>query len=129
MGQCFARHRHQEFLKFLEHLDQEFPGEVPLHLVMDNYGTDQPPKVRAWLKRHPRFVTHLVPTSSSWLNLIERWFSELSSRSVAARFRAWKISRKRLRNSWRLRMKSRNRSSRPPPWTRSWKSFPAAGKL
>jgi len=82
IGQCYARHRHQEFLKFLERLQQEFPGEVPLHLVMDNYGTDQPPKVRAWLKRHPRFVTHFVPTSSGWLNLIERWFSELSSQRI-----------------------------------------------
>jgi transposase len=82
VGQCYARHRHQEFLKFLERLDREFPGEVPLHLVMDNYGTHKQPKVRAWLKRHPRFVTHFVPTSSSWLNLIERWFSELSSKRI-----------------------------------------------
>ena len=59
VGQCFERHRHQEFLRFLRRLDQEFPGPVTLHLVMDNYGTHQQPKVRAWLKRHPRFVPHL----------------------------------------------------------------------
>ena len=82
IGQCFERHRHQEFLKFLRHLDQEFPGPVPLHLVMDNYGTHQHPKVRAWLQRHPRFVPHFVPTSSSWLNLIERWFGELTTKRV-----------------------------------------------
>ena len=82
IGQCFKRHRHQEFLKFLRPLDQEFPGPVPLHLVMDNYGTHQHPKVRAWLQRHPRFVPHFVPTSSSWLNLIERWFGELTSKRV-----------------------------------------------
>ena len=82
IGQCFARHRHQEFLKFLRRLDQEFPGPVPLHLVMDNYGTHQHPNVRAWLKRHPRFVLHFVPTSSSWLNLIERWFGELTTKRV-----------------------------------------------
>ena len=82
IGQCFERHRHQEFLRFLRHLDQEFPGEVPLHLVMDNYGTHQHPKVRAWLQRHPRFVPHFVPTSSSWLNLIERWFGELTTKRV-----------------------------------------------
>jgi transposase len=82
VGQCFERHRHQEFLRFLRHLDQEFPGPVTLHLVMDNYGTHQQPKVRAWLERHPRFVPHFVPTSSSWLNLIERWFGELTSKRV-----------------------------------------------
>jgi transposase len=82
IGQCFERHRHQEFLKFLRQLDQEFPGPVPLHLVMDNYGTHQHPKVRAWLQRHPRFVPHFVPTSSSWLNLIERWFGELTTKRV-----------------------------------------------
>jgi transposase len=82
VGQCFERHRHQEFLRFLRRLDQEFPGPVPLHLVLDNYGTHQHPKVRAWLGRHPRFVTHFVPTSSSWLNLIERWFGELTSKRV-----------------------------------------------
>jgi transposase/transcriptional regulator with XRE-family HTH domain len=82
VGQCYQRHRHQEFLKFLQRLDQEFPGEVPLHLVMDNYGTHKQPKVLAWLKRHPRFVPHFVPTSSSWLNLVERWFGELTSKRV-----------------------------------------------
>ena len=82
IGQCFERHRHQEFLRFLRRLDQEFPGPVSLHLVMDNYGTHQQPKVRAWLERHPRFVPHFVPTSSSWLNLIERWFAELTTKRV-----------------------------------------------
>jgi transposase len=82
VGQCYERHRHQEFLKFLRRLDQEFPGEIPLHLVIDNYGTHTHAKVRGWLKRHPRFVTHFVPTSSSWLNLIERWFGELTSKRI-----------------------------------------------
>jgi transposase len=82
VGQCFERHRHQEFLRFLRRLDQEFPGPAPLHLVMDNYGTHQQPKVRAWLEQHPRFVPHFVPTSSSWLNLIERWFAELTNKRV-----------------------------------------------
>jgi len=82
VGQCYERHRHQEFLKFLRRLDHEFPGEVPLHLVLDNYGTHKHPKVRTWLKRHPRFIPHFVPTSSSWLNLIERWFGELTGKRV-----------------------------------------------
>jgi transposase len=82
VGQCYERHRHQEFLKFLRCLDQEFPGEIQLHLVMDNYGTHKHPKVQSWLKRHSRFVPHFVPTSSSWLNLVERWFGELTSKRI-----------------------------------------------
>jgi len=82
IGQCYARHRHQEFLKFLRRLDAEFPGEVALHLVMDNYGTHTHPTVQAWLQRHPRFVSHFVPTSSSWLNLVERWFGELTTKAI-----------------------------------------------
>ena len=82
IGQCYERHRHQEFLKFLRRLEEEFPGDVPLHLVMDNYGTHKHPRTVAWLKRRPRFISHFVPTSSSWLNLIERWFAELTSKRV-----------------------------------------------
>ena len=82
IGQCYQRHRHQEFLKFLRCLDKEFPGKIPLHLVMDNYGTHTHDNVKAWLKRHPRFVIHKVPTSSSWLNLIERWFRELTTKRI-----------------------------------------------
>ena len=82
VGECYQRHRHQEFLKFLRRLDQEFPAPVLLHLVIDNYGTHKQPEVRSWLKRHPRFVLHFVPTSSSWLNLVERWFGELSRQCI-----------------------------------------------
>ena len=82
IGQYYVRHRHQEFLKFLRRLDAEFPGEVALHLVMDNYGTHTHPNVQAWLKRHPRFVSHFVPTRSSWLNLVERWFGELTRKRI-----------------------------------------------
>jgi transposase len=82
VGQCYERHRHQEFLRFLRRLDQQFPGETWLHLVMDNYGTHKHPRVQTWLKRHPRFVPHFVPTSSSWLNLVERWFGELTRKRI-----------------------------------------------
>src|SRR5438094_3350411 len=82
VGQCYQRHRNQEFLKFLRRLDLEFPAPTPLHLVMDNYGTHSHPKVKGWLKRHPRFRSHFVPTSSSWLNLVERWFGELTSKRI-----------------------------------------------
>jgi transposase len=82
IGECHERHRHQEFLKFLRRLDTEFPGDVPLHLIMDNYGTHKHAKVKAWLKRHPRLVPHFVPTSSSWMNLVERWFGHLDSKAI-----------------------------------------------
>ena len=82
IGECHARHRHQEWLKFLRRLDREFPQELELHLVMDNYGTHKEPHVQAWLKKHRRFVCHFIPTSSSWLNLVERWFAELSEKAI-----------------------------------------------
>ena len=82
IGQCYARHRHQEFLKFLKRLDAEFPIGIKLHVVMDNYGTHKHPKVQAWLQRHKRFVPHFIPTSSSWLNLVERWFGELTGKRI-----------------------------------------------
>lgn len=82
VGQCYARHRHQEFLKFLQCLDSEFPAEINLHVVMDNYGTHKHPRVQRWLQRHPRFIPHFIPTSSSWLNLVERWFGELTGKRI-----------------------------------------------
>ena len=82
IGECHGRHRHQEWLKFLRRLDGEFPPELSLHLVMDNYGTHKEPRVQMWLKKHPRFVCHFVPTSSSWLNLVERWFRELTEKTI-----------------------------------------------
>lgn len=82
IGQCHARHRHQEWLRFLRRLDAEFPPELELHLVLDNYGTHKEPHVLAWLERHRRFVCHFIPTSSSWLNLVERWFEELSEKAI-----------------------------------------------
>jgi transposase len=82
IGRCYQRHRHQECLKFLRTLDEEFPGDVPLHLIVDNYATHKHPRVQTWLKRHPRFMLHFVPTSSSWLNLVERWFRELDDKAI-----------------------------------------------
>jgi transposase len=82
IGQCQPRHRHQEWLKFLRHLDREYPAELVLHLVMDNYGSHGAPAVKRWLEKHPRFVCHYVPTSSSWLNMVERWFRELTDKAI-----------------------------------------------
>ena len=82
IGDCYKRHRHQEFLSFLRRIDREFPGNQALHLVMDNYGTHAHAEVRTWLGKHPRFAIHYVPTSCSWLNLIERWFAELTNKRI-----------------------------------------------
>jgi transposase len=82
IGDFHKRHRHQEFLKFMRRIDREFPGGKTLHIVMDNYGTHGHAVVKAWLAKHPRFVIHYVPTSCSWLNLIERWFAELTNKRI-----------------------------------------------
>jgi transposase len=76
------RHRHQEFLKFLRTIDRNVPGEVDVQLICDNYGTHTTPEIKRWLLRHPRFQLHLTPTYSSWLNLVERWFAELTTRKL-----------------------------------------------
>jgi len=82
IGQCLPRHRHQEFLRFLRTLDREFPRGLELHLILDNYQTHKHANVTAWLEKHPRFVLHFTPTSSSWLNLVERWFRELTEKAL-----------------------------------------------
>jgi len=82
IGQCLPRHRHQEFLKFLRKLDREFPGKLELHLIVDNYQTHKHPNVNAWLAKHPRFHLHFTPTSSSWCNLVECWFSEITNKAI-----------------------------------------------
>src|SRR3984957_6051620 len=82
IGDFHKRHRHQEFLRFLRRIDREFTAGETLHVVMDNYGTHGTIEVKAWLKKHPRFVIHFVPTSCSWLNLIERWFAELTNKRI-----------------------------------------------
>jgi hypothetical protein len=116
VGQCYARHRHQEFLHFLKRLDGEFPPELDLHLMMENYGTHKHPRVQAWLKRHPRFVAHFIPTSSSWLNLVERWFGELTQNAFGAGPSPTSpISLRPSTNFWRLGTKTPSLLSGPPP--------------
>jgi len=82
IGECMPRHRHQEWIKFLGRIDRETLPEFDLHLIVDNYSTHKHPKVRRWLQRHPRFHVHFIPTSSSWLNLIERWFRDLTDKRI-----------------------------------------------
>jgi len=82
IGQCLPRHRHEEFLIFLRRINREVAKPLQVHLILDNYATHKHPDVRAWLARHPRFHLHFTPTSSSWLNLVERWFRELTEKAL-----------------------------------------------
>ena len=82
ISQVQRRHRHQEFLRFLKQIDASVPAGLELHLVCDNYATHKTPAIKTWLLRHPRFQLHFTPTSASWLNLVERWFAELTTRKL-----------------------------------------------
>ncbi len=114
IGQCQSQHRHQEWLKFLRRLDREFPPELTLHLILDNYGTHKEPNVRTWLAKHPRFVCHFIPTSSSWLNMVERWFSELSQKAIR---RGSFISVAELQAAIEQFLEAWNRNPKPFVWT------------
>jgi transposase len=82
ISQVHRRHRHQEFLKFLRTIDRTVPAELDVHLICDNYATHNTPAIKTWFLRHPRFHLHFTPTYSSWLNLVERWFAELTNRKL-----------------------------------------------
>jgi transposase len=82
IGECLPRHRHSEFLKFLRTIDRQVPKGLQVHLILDNYSTHKHPNVKKWLAKHPRFHLHFTPTSSSWLNLIERWFGKLTDKAI-----------------------------------------------
>jgi transposase len=82
IGTCMERHRHQEFIKFLRVIDEKTDAELDLHLIIDNYCTHKHENVRRWLKRHSRFHLHFIPTSSSWVNLVERWFKEITDKRI-----------------------------------------------
>lgn len=82
IGQCLPRHRHQEFLKFLKNIDRSTPETLDMHCIVDNYATHKKQEVKDWLKRHPRFHFHFIPTSSSWLNLVERWFRDITAQRI-----------------------------------------------
>ncbi len=82
IGQCLPRHRHVEFLKFLRTIDREVPKRLNVHLILDNYATHNHPNVKTWLAKHPRFHLHFTPTSSSWLNMVEIFFSQLADKAI-----------------------------------------------
>jgi len=82
IGQCLPRHRAREFLRFLRTIDSQTPPRLDVHLIVDNYATHKTPAVRRWLKKHPRFHVHFTPTSASWLNLVERFFAEITNKTI-----------------------------------------------
>ena len=82
IGSLHSRHRSQEFLAFLKKIDAEVPADLDCHVVLDNASTHKTPAIRCWLTAHPSFVLHFTPTSSSWLNLVERWFTELTTKKL-----------------------------------------------
>ena len=82
IGSCMDRHRHEEFLRFMRTIDKQVPKGVAVHMILDNYATHKHPAVKSWLAKHPRFHLHFTPTSSSWLNLVERWFRELTDKAI-----------------------------------------------
>jgi transposase len=116
LAQHYRRHRHQEFLRFLKLIDSAVPKDLDLHLICDNYATHKTPEVRKWLLRHPRFHLHFTPTSASWLNLVERWFAELTNRKLR---RSAHRSVHDLEADIRTWIQAWNADPRPFVWTRT----------
>jgi transposase len=116
IGSLHARHRAIEFKKFLQTLDREVPAELEVHVILDNSSTHKTPAVRKWLLAHPRFVLHFTPTSSSWLNLVERWFAELTNKKLR---RGTHRSVRELNTDIRSWINDWNNDPRPYVWTKT----------
>jgi transposase len=116
IGSLHARHRAIEFKKFLQTLDREVPAELEVHVILDNSSTHKTPAIQRWLLAHPRFVLHFTPTSSSWLNLVERWFSELTTKKLR---RATHRSVQALNNDIRAWIDTWNDEPKPFVWTKT----------
>jgi len=116
IGSLHARHRAIEFKKFLQRLDGQVPAELEVHLILDNASTHKTPQIKRWLLAHPRFVLHFTPTSSSWLNLVERWFAELTTKKLR---RGSHRSVRELNADIRTWIESWNENPRPFVWTKT----------
>jgi transposase len=114
ISNCYRRHRHQEFLRFLNDIDANLPPRLEVHLVLDNYGTHKVSKVRSWLARHPRYHVHFTPTGGSWLNLVERLFAEVTQRCVR---RGSHTAVRSLEKAMLDYLDNRNRDPKPFVWT------------
>lgn len=116
IGECKKRHRHQEFLSFIKKIEKETPKDLDLHLIVDNYATHKHEKVKAWLKRNKRVHLHFIPTSSSWLNLVERFFGLLTEKQLK---RGVFTSVKELENTIKDFIKAHNNHGKPFIWTKT----------
>jgi transposase len=116
IGQLHSPHRAIEFKKFLQTLDREVPAELDVHLVLDNASTHKTPQIKRWLQAHPRFALHFTPTSSSWLNLVERWFSELTTKKLR---RGTHRSTRALNDDIRAWIETWNDDPKPYLWTKT----------
>ena len=116
IGELHRRHRSGEFLKFLRTIEANVPNDLDIHLVMDNYGTHKTPTIRNWFARHPRFHVHFTPTSASWLNQVERWFSTLTERQIR---RGTHRSTRQLEDAIRDYLEINNADPKPFIWTKS----------
>jgi transposase len=116
IGALHARHRAIEFKKFLARLDAEVPGDLDVHVILDNASTHKTPAVKRWLASHPRFVLHFTPTSSSWMNLVERWFTELTTKRLQ---RAAHRSTRALDADIRAWIETWNEDPKPYVWTKT----------
>jgi transposase len=116
IGRCMQRHRHQEFLRFLHAIEREIPAGKVIHVILDNYATHKHPKVLAWLARHPRWTFHFTPTSGSWLNAVETFFSALTRRRLK---RGVFRSIVELQAAIKRYLAEHNQDPRPFTWTRS----------
>ena len=114
IGQCHRRHRHQEFLKFLDRVDAHLPPTGAVHVIMDNYGTHKVPKVARWFVRHPRYHVHFTPTSASWLNQVERFFAKITTQRIR---RGTFDSVRALETAIDSYLTHHNRQSKPFVWT------------
>jgi transposase len=116
IGQLHSRHRAIEFKQFLQTLEREVPADLDVHVILDNSSTHKTPAIRKWLTAHPRFVLHFTPTSSSWLNLVERWFAELTNKKLR---RGAHRSVRELNADIRAWTKTWNNDPRPYVWTKT----------
>ena len=116
IGALHARHRATEFLAFLKKIDVAVPAELDLHVVLDNAATHKTPAVKRWLAAHPRFILHFTPTSASWLNLVERWFAELTTKKLR---RGTHTSVRQLNTDIRAWIDTWNDNPRPYVWTKT----------
>jgi len=116
IGECHGRHRSREFRQFLGRIDAEVPRSLEVHLILDNYGTHKTPLIHRWLLRHPRFHLHFTPTGASWLNLVERWFAELTQKQIR---RGTHRSTRQLIAAIENYLKHTNESPKPFVWTKT----------